>query len=124
MQLSTEIGDNYWINYGSKIKGEDCMWINFINLNGGDIEEQLKGEEERESCSMLVQPVHVLLRKTLFGKVPGWVVHITTQHGPDPKIHFTDQAKAIAKYEQLCGYITGASDDAVFYVNALEYGAI
>ncbi len=100
------------------------MWINFINLNGGDVEEQLKGEEERESCSMLVRPVHVFLRKTLFGKVPGWLVQVIANDGPDPKVHFTDEAKAIAMYDQLCSYIPRASDDAVFHVNALEYGAI
>lgn len=100
------------------------MWINFINLNGGDIEDYLNEKEERESCSMLIQPQNVFLRMAAFGKHSGWVVQCSALYGPDPKIHFTDEAKARLMYEQLTQYISGASHGDCFHVNALEYGAI
>lgn len=100
------------------------MWINFINLNGGNVEDQLNEKEERESCSMLMEPAHVFLRSTRFGKHPGWLVQCCALYGPDPKIHFTDETKAKLMYEKLCQYIPGASDDDSFQVNVLEYGAI
>ena len=37
------------------------MFINFLNLNCGDVEDFLNGKAERESCYILCVPKHVAL---------------------------------------------------------------
>jgi hypothetical protein len=100
------------------------MWINFLNLNGGNIDDFLKGDEPRESCHILCEPESLMLRVTEFRNIQCWIVSVVTAAGPDPKLHFTDEAKARECYAYLASLIPGK--DANFYieVDALAQGGL
>ena len=100
------------------------MWINFTNLNGGSVDDFLKGNEPRETCSILCEVNAIMLRVTEFGKQKGQLLIAVSAAGADPKFHFTDEEKAKECYAYLAALIPGKPDDFVVEVDALAQGAL
>lgn len=98
------------------------MLVNFKNVNMGDIDEFVNGDEERKSGHIACQVRSIFIRPTKFGKQDGFLVFMDSNSGPDPRLHFLDKEKAEAAYQTL---VTHLADDVTYFeMDALVAGAL
>lgn len=104
---------------------EKKMIFNFKNLCSNDVHDVVDGKEKRESCHILCYVKSIYIRPELLGKneIPGLIIFINSESGPDPKIHFTDLETAEKLYNSLVNDLASYGANLI-EIDVLEHGAL
>lgn len=100
------------------------MWINFMNLCGGDVDEVIHGSEPRKTLHILCQPLGLNFVDIEIGKKKAWMIVVLSKSGPNPKLHFLDEEKGTLCYRYISGLISSGKDHTYEMIDSLEFEAL